>query len=259
MPIRFQHQDDVPLRRAPLVEVVAQVRFSPLLKIVAQLPSDFHDRVRRRFPKFTVRPLVRIEQRALNISTSNQLPNEYIAGSADGNSEASLGVDFVALTTQAYSHWQEFAGDLTFLFQAFNETYGPILATRIGLRYINELTAENTGAQNLTGLLDILHEDLTRLYRNESWTLPSRLATVLVLDEGDEHLAMRTAIESGPKERVVLDFDYYKNIETPVEVNVQDLLETLDHYHRVIYDAFRWAIREDRFHIFEPIDQGGNN
>src|SRR5579883_3208137 len=59
---------------APLVQVIAQVRFPPILKIEGQPPAEFQDRIRRIFPLLEkhANPL------ALQLSQFGQLPLEII-------------------------------------------------------------------------------------------------------------------------------------------------------------------------------------
>src|SRR5512133_4231716 len=40
-------------RHNPLDQVICQIRFPPILKIDAQIPSEFQDRVRKHFPSYS--------------------------------------------------------------------------------------------------------------------------------------------------------------------------------------------------------------
>lgn len=51
MALNFPHTPDVRLANSPLVEVVCQVRFPPILRINKEEPSDFQEAVRQRFPE----------------------------------------------------------------------------------------------------------------------------------------------------------------------------------------------------------------
>ena len=47
----FPPVEEVQLRRSPLREVICQVRFPPLLRIVNGYPVDFQERIRQHFPE----------------------------------------------------------------------------------------------------------------------------------------------------------------------------------------------------------------
>lgn len=51
MAINFPHKDEIPLSSPPLIEVVCQVRFPPILQIAKEVPSEFQEGVRHRFPQ----------------------------------------------------------------------------------------------------------------------------------------------------------------------------------------------------------------
>ena len=54
MALNFPQHPDIPLSAPPLAEVICQVRFPPILRIVREEPSDFQERVRDRFPLLEV-------------------------------------------------------------------------------------------------------------------------------------------------------------------------------------------------------------
>jgi uncharacterized protein (TIGR04255 family) len=253
MPILFPPKDDVTLEAPPLAEVICQVRFAPILRIVEGLPSAYQELLRARFPKFARRDPLRIEIKGIVSLPAAPLPNEFVCETADGQSNAALGVDFVALSTQKYSHWESFAADLGIILRAFEQVYGPTLATRIGLRYINGLRLANTGTDSLDSLVDFLNPELTHFYRNPAWSPPEKVASLVLLREDNESLALRIGVESTPEARVVLDYDYYTELSNPTEMKADLILETVSHYHQMIYNAFRWSIREEKIDIFRPV------
>ncbi len=104
-------------RRNPLVEVIAQLRFPPILKIDTEPPALFQDRVCIDFPFYEVR----IEENILPTELRNRLPGEIVElftsqtrnkgndlGAADHIWKLSLAKDFIALSTRRYQRWQEF-------------------------------------------------------------------------------------------------------------------------------------------------------
>ena len=252
MAINFPKQDDLPLGNPPLAEVICQVRFPPLLKIVEKLPAEFQQQVRKRFPVFGVRNPISIEVNPNGIPVSGQLPNDFEFKTPDGQTTASLGVSFVALSTQHYLGWTAFAKDLRLVFGAFTKAYRTVPPTRIGLRYINDLTYQNTSVTTREDLLGILNPDLLAILLNPSWTLPVGYSMRLLLEDGEERLSIRIGFESTPQPHVVLDYDYFSETGFSSDLTARQLSQAVSSYHRIIYNAFRWSIREDSVHIFQP-------
>lgn len=253
MPILFPHQDDVTLQASPLTEVICQVKFAPILRIAESLPSAFQELLRGRFPKFAKRNSFRMEIKAGGSASAAPLPNEFVCETVDGSSSAALGVDFVALSTQNYSHWKSFANDLQMVLKAFEQIYGPTLMTRLGLRYVNELRLANTGANSPDQLVDFLNSDLSHFYYQPIWNPPDATVSLVQLRQDNESLALRIGIETRGEARVVLDYDYYTELAEPTQTSTDEILTTVHHYHQMIYDAFRWSIRADKMMVFRPL------
>jgi uncharacterized protein (TIGR04255 family) len=166
----------------------------------------------------------------------------------------SLALEFYALSTTAYSHWRDFSALLEFVNGAAQEVYNLPYATRIGLRYINNLTPENTGTNSAPDLWDVLRPELTALLRQDSWDEPLEMFNQVLLAGGEnERLALRTGFKSKEKQVFVLDLDYFAEGNIPLE----DLIGLCGRYHDVIYNAFRWCIREDQLAAFEPVPTRG--
>jgi uncharacterized protein (TIGR04255 family) len=161
----------------------------------------------------------------------------------------SLAPDFYALSTKAYTHWPDFLASLDMVNRAACAEYELPYATRIGLRYINRLTPENTGTDSLLELYEILRPELTVLLDVDCWDEPLEMLNQLLLaGEGDEKLTLRAGFQRD-EPCFILDFDCYVTGNTPLD----GLAQLLDHFHTVIYGAFRWCIREDRLDAFDPI------
>ena len=64
-------------------------------------------------------------------------------------SNVGLSIDFFALSTTAYTHWHDFKDNLDMVQKAVMQVYHPSVATRIGLRFINQFTFGNTGVKSL--------------------------------------------------------------------------------------------------------------
>jgi uncharacterized protein (TIGR04255 family) len=162
----------------------------------------------------------------------------------------SLALDFFALSTTSYTNWEEFLELLQLVKQSACDVYNIPYATRVGLRYINHLTLENTGANNVVELWGILRPELTTLLRVECWDEPQEMLNVLLLaGDESERLILRSGFRSGEEPVLVLDFDYYSE----GNISLDNLMDLCNCYHDAIYYAFRWCIPDERLEVFNPI------
>jgi uncharacterized protein (TIGR04255 family) len=253
----FPSTEDIRLQRVPLAEVICQVRFPPVLKIGSEQPIDFQERVRGWFPQLEVEQGMVVRMAPLEGETpvAKPEPRTFRFKSPDGHTVISLALNFYALSTAAYTHWDDFLDRLQFVNQAAREVYSLPYAERVGLRYINHLTLENTGSSSVAELWDILRPELTVLLRNDCWDEPQEMVSQLSLAaEGDERLTLRSGFRGGGEPIFLLDFDYYTQGNIPLE----NLAAISQHYHDMIYNAFRWCIREGKLAVFGPVpvDEG---
>ena len=129
------------------------------------------------------------------------------------------------------------------------KTFRPNYASRIGLRYINQINIANTRLNSFDEVLNLLRKELTGLYRTDAWSQPSQQLIHLQLRDGDANLGLRLAIVDDEKKlrSCVLDFDYYEE----GRITLGDLGERSERYHQTIYNAFRWCFIDDEMTIFK--------
>jgi uncharacterized protein (TIGR04255 family) len=185
-------------------------------------------------------------------AAAGALAKIYRFRTSDEMTTISLAVDFFALSTEKYTHWSDFIHALEFVLNATKHVYKPVYATRIGLRYINRFTLENTGLEKFEQVLDIFQPDLVTLLRSSAWNDPVELLSQIVLTDNDAKLSLRTGFGTEKGETFfVLDLDYFEE----GKLGLENLLERLQQYHSVIYAAFRWCLKEEKLTIFNPIPQ----
>jgi uncharacterized protein (TIGR04255 family) len=155
MSMHFPSRQDIRLERSPLTEVVCQLRFSPVLSIDRRPPSDFQERVRRRFPRYESSQAISIMVPPVSSGQSpNAEPDARLHRflTKDQRSAITLTVDSIALSTSAYGVWEHFLSDLSLAFDALQAVYNLQFFTRIGLRYVNQLTCKGTGTDSVEEL-----------------------------------------------------------------------------------------------------------
>src|SRR5690349_17057626 len=125
----FPASERVFYAKAPLIEVVAQLRFPPILRIQEQ-PSDFQDRVRKFFPLF---------DRAMPAGLPQDIPAEmlqilsgqgfgapgYKFLTEDRREFLTLFVDSFAYSTEKYTTWENFRAVLELGVNSLMEVYQP--------------------------------------------------------------------------------------------------------------------------------------
>ena len=156
MSLSFVHKSEIRLQNPPLVEVVCQVKFPPILSIAREIPSEFQERIRNKFPELAVEQGLLVKVPGIGskeMSAAEVQPKIYRFQSGDGNATISLAADFYALSTSHYTHWEDFVGWLMLASEAVQQVYAPPYSTRIGLRYVNRLTLSNTGRKTVTDML----------------------------------------------------------------------------------------------------------
>lgn len=247
----FPAVEDVRLGRSPLKEVICQVRFPAILRIVQEQPVEFQERVRSRFPELKYQKGLVLESTPFQAEklTTRQEPVVFRFSSADGHTTVSLSAGFYAISTSAYTRWPDFADALEIVTEAVDELYKPSYAQRIGLRYVNHLTFANTGTRSIKALWGVVRPTLTAMLRQDCWDDPQEMLNRLVLRaEAGERLTLLSGYGGEPEPFFVLDMDYFVEGELPLD-QVHPLTTR---FHDIIYRAFRWCIREGQLKRFQP-------
>lgn len=254
MPLNFEQKTEIKLKKAPLDEVICQVKFSPILSISRDVPIEFQEMVRQRFPKYEaiqnfvlqVPGIGSTEKAAFEVP-----PKSHNFKTGDGENFISLAPDFFALSAKNYTHWSDFLTNLEVVENAAVKVYQLANATRIGLRFINRFTNKNTGCNSARELLSLFRDELTCLIQAEPWTEISEMFTQLVVPDGKAKLAIRAGFgKQGREIFFVLDFDYF---EDGSDLPLLKFIDRINRYHSRIYDAFRWCIKDESLSRFEPV------
>lgn len=255
MALNFPKKSEIKLQNPPLSEVVCQVRFPAILRILNEMPVDFQDHIRNRFPELGIEHNISV---SLSKSDSSEKPATeggekiYRFSTDDKTTAASLAVNFFALSTNQYQHWDVFINDFISVYQAVQAAYQPAYATRIGLRFINQFTFENTKVGSIDQLIDLFHPDLTVLFKSKVWKIPDEALSQVLLGDENAKLMLRSGYGTEKESPFfLLDLDYFE--EGKIQLN--GLKERLDRYHRTIYDAFRWCVLENSLARFGIIKQ----
>jgi len=246
----FPDSPRVKYLHSPLVSVIIQVRFPPILRIEGEVPAAFQEAIRGVFPLY---------ERNQSTGQFDQLPPEvakmlgaaipqqqpvYAFKSEDESQVLSLSSDSMSLTSAKYTNWEEFLGLFTPAYQALVSLYKPAFLSRIGLRYQNVIVPEQVGI-DLTNWSNVLSAsllgemapgalvggDIEEAGRQLRIIAPDRSSGVLL-----QHGIVRE--QNTGQLAYLLDTDSYTDQKT----EVGNAFEKLGHFNRRAGRAFRWGI-----------------
>jgi uncharacterized protein (TIGR04255 family) len=138
-------------RKAPLFRVTGQVRFPSVLKIDAQSPFEFQDKVRDIFPlyeKSQSLPLDKLPQEILRaFSSMGAGDHKFI--SEDRKQMFSLQNSALIFSTSEYRKWDDFISRFFKTLAVLSSEYKPSFFTTVGLRYQDFIVKSTINAESL--------------------------------------------------------------------------------------------------------------
>jgi len=254
----FAEYDRCKYMRSPLVEVICQLRFPTILSIGAAPPAEFQESVRQAFPKYAAiqeqRPAQTIPGDPPRTVPQSTVTN-YNFLSADGRWKLNLTQDFIALSTLAYTGWEEFAARLDEPLGRFIQLYRPAYFQRIGLRYVNAVSRKRLG------LTEFLWDDLIQqpyLGVLGEPDVDERTATKCSVDVEMGLPECRLKLHAGPgllgggkkdpEPKFILDGDFSVN----GNCSADQVPGHLDAMHRRAFRFFRGAITRELHEAMGP-------
>lgn len=150
----FSNKPHCQYNKNQIADVICQLRFPEILSINANLPVAFQEAIRAHYPKFSTSKETsapKITGTPGNLQIENQPPtNNYQFTSLDGNWRINLTSNFVSLSCNKYTCWDDFAKKLDIPLAAFIKIYKPACFERIGLRYLNFISREALDLQDVS-------------------------------------------------------------------------------------------------------------
>jgi uncharacterized protein (TIGR04255 family) len=251
--IRLPEYPQVIFDESPLQEVVCQLRFHQILKIVTALPAEFQDRIRKSFP-------VLAQEQGVQVAVAGGQPilaatNEpaWQFKSTDEKWLVSVTSSFLALKTTAYSDFEDFLDRLLPVVQAFEATYEPPFYVRVGLRYVNRWLLPREDDRPVTWS-DLLNRYIAGLFSEP--VLRDGIAEAkhhLVLQTERGQIGCRYARDVGQAdgrsaEQFTLDFDHY----AAGQIACKDVRGLLIDSNNIVYRLFRWCLTEKGYESLKP-------
>jgi uncharacterized protein (TIGR04255 family) len=149
----------VPLNNAPLIRVLAQVRFTAITKISDEsYIADFQEALRSEYPHFQADKIQSVELKVSDGEIEHRKVDSTVWRFFDQDKivRVSLGSDAISLETAKYISRQNFLNRMHFILSALIDNINPPLVERVGYRYVDRLT----GTDNVETLSDLIQPAL---------------------------------------------------------------------------------------------------
>lgn len=155
--------------RSPLIEVICQLRFPVILTINSHEPCEFQELIRDVYPKYMKRDDTLPPKMVSGKPVPQGKVNNYQFVDLDGHWRVNLTQGFIALATNHYTCWEEFAKRLDVVLAKFIPLYHPACFERVGLRFVNSISRKTLELEECAwrdliqpGFLGLLAEDDVR-------------------------------------------------------------------------------------------------
>lgn len=249
-PLRGSLPDEVPLKNAPLLRVIGQVRFPTLLSVRnADRVSGFQDSVRDRYPFLEREDVAMLTVGPISVpDAGHEAVVHWRFWDAQRHWRTTLNQDFLALETTTYESRADFMAKLGEVLRAFHTIFQPNAAIRLGMRYIDQITSpqfERLGdllIPEVLGTANIFGNDSQYLITQMSASAePGRLiARWGKLSKG---MTVDPTIQPAQEDSWIIDLDLSETREMPFDPEA--LVARLRIYAERIYTVFRWMVKDD--------------
>lgn len=256
LPLRGDSPADIPqipLNRAPLVRVIAQVSFAPLLSIETDPTkrSAFQERVRKLFPFLKEENLENLEVNLSSAGPSVNRVNQFLWRFYDHPNEnaewrVTLSKQFVSVETWSYQSREDMLTRIEHVNNALKEVFDPGPIVRVGIRYVDRIF------DNHEPIHSLVCEDLMGFFSANDDLLQAISEATFSVSEGRLRLRWgRIPSNVGVDPDILpphdqaswaLDLDAFSHEEVPFdEKAIRRKMNTLA---ARCYAVFRWAVTD---------------
>lgn len=241
---------EVPLRDAPLVRVIAQLRFPEILSVEqSEFVAPFQEAIRATYP------VLRQEfTQGLVLGLGGIAPRKqqvaWRFSDTEGSWRVSLTPDFVALETTRYLSRVDFFARLKVLATALAAHVEPAQLDRLGVRYIDRLSG--TAVHEIAQLV---RPEVHGISGTAAGTRAVHSLTETMFEVDDARVLARwgclpphgtvdpAALEPMAEPSWILDLDMFSATSMPFVVD--DVIARAQQYAERIYTIFRWAVTDE--------------
>jgi uncharacterized protein (TIGR04255 family) len=231
----------------PLVEVVCQLKFPPILRIETELPATFQEAIRKEYPLTQIAEAQRIPLPPALMKLVEQSAPGLVQGrtyqflSEDRKWTLAIARDFLALSTSQYTRWEEFSHKLKTAIDAFVATYAPAFWTRVGLRYRDVIKKSSEALKGLEWPQILQQHILGELGSPELSNSIQHAAREVVISLNATRGQVRI-LHGLIREPGDTDFSYSidSDFSSEERTEINNAFELLDAYHHEAGRLFRW-------------------
>jgi len=241
--------EEICYKRDFLKSVIARVDFvNPLEIINKQVPKDLADLILRNFPLLEPRKAFSQELKispkgGVDDITKSEFQEWHFHGK---NREKTLTLTHtsIIMNYRKFNTYRQMRNEFFDIIELFFKIFSDVLGSRLGLRYINEISLSNGNPfewegyinSKLLGLFNVCEDNnsLSRIFHN------------LEYNYGDYNLKFQFGMHNPDypanivKKVFILDYDaYYQGVQVKEEI-----LSNLDKFHTKIQQLFEYCIDE---------------
>ena len=243
---------EVPLTRAPLVLVIAQVRFPEVLSVTRDdFVAPFQEAVRDTYPLLTKSQTQRTIFDPFG-SVSTRTEDVWRFSDFEGKWTASLAPTFLAIETGSYTSRSDFLSRLRAAMTALLEHVRPARIDRLGMRYIDRI--DGSGVKQIrsfvrpevcgiSGLPELSHPQFS--ITENKFDLPE---ATLIARWGylAENVSLDpTTIQAVDTPSWILDLDMASSSSGPGGPDLNRVMGMAEEFSERIYTFFRWAVTDE--------------
>jgi uncharacterized protein (TIGR04255 family) len=246
----FPVSERVVYNKNPLTQVICQLRFPPILTILAKEPADFQEKVRSAGYPFYQKTVAAVPQEIARVLGQLSIPGAPPASPVhkflgeDRTSEINLTQEVLAVATTKYLRWQQFESTIRLGMQALEAVYHPAFYLRSGLRYRNIIDRAKLSLGE-TPWSELVRDQIIGLLADQSLSgriTSVRSQAVIRLETSHEFMSLRHGFVPLPtgSQGYVIDADFY----TDEKQSGESVFDALGRLHREAGNFFRWSILE---------------
>lgn len=241
---------EVPLTNAPLVRVIAQVRFPEVLTIEQRdFVAPFQEALRATYPVLRQEQAHGLLLGPGGMATAKQ-QLVWRFSDAEQTWRVSLAAEFLAIETTKYSSRADFLKRFRAVLEAVDKHVAPKVIDRLGVRYIDRITG-----QAVDEIGHLVRPEVLGVLGSALAPQAAHALSESMFDVPNARILARwgrlppnattdpAAIEPAPEKSWILDLDMFRLSTTAF--GVDGIITDTERFAERIYAIFRWAVTSD--------------